>query len=141
MTILTQQGIEFFERELLEECRKHIRAYELLANDEESHTLELGRIRLYEERARIRKHFESSERTLAGYMSVGINHGLLGRLKLQDTSSALYWKEKEGIRFNIITELEDDLKWKNNKPPKVHLTDRPKFIRKPSILTFNDNEN
>lgn len=127
-TILDEQGVAFFRKELLEETDKQISQFELASEGVSQR--ELGRIRLYEERAKIRRHFEICDSEIGAFLNNAQNHGLLGKLKQDVTSAGLTWKEIEGMRHSLQGLLLPDLNWQNNQPPKSRLTEQGQIVKK-----------
>jgi hypothetical protein len=132
MNIITQASIEFFYRELLQETNDQIRIFEAQPT---SNYPEMGRIRLYEERAKIHKHFELCDKTIALFLTNHLHQALVGRVETKNHCHSLTWEEQESMRHSLETELHTDIIWeKDSKPPKVSLTSNGTVTKKFSSL-------
>lgn len=132
MNILDTAGLNFFRREMLEETNQQIRLFEAQRH---SNLQELGRIRLYEERAKITRHFDSCDKTIGVYLNNRLHQALLGRVETGVHSLSLTWEEQESLRHSLSSHTHSDLLWeKNNKPPKVLLTPEGNVVRKYETL-------
>lgn len=137
MTILDHKGISFFQKELLEETNRQLAFFETDPPAEVA-AREMGRLRLYEERAKIRRHFFICEENLGAYDTNHPQHGLLGKLEGNPGSACLIWLEFEGLRHSIKTSVENDLTWMENRPPEARLTSKGIFKKK---MRLNSDEN
>ena len=126
MNILYRDGVEFFKNELLKETHKQLEMFEEHP-PEEVMLREVGRIRLYDERAKIQRHFLICEDDRGGFESKHPQHGILGKLLASESSAGLTWLEFEGIRHSIQSFLSPELLWEGGKLPKAHLTESGKF--------------
>lgn len=120
MTILQKQALDFFQRDLLQEINQQIRIFE---SQPTSSNLELGRIRLYDERSKISTHFSLCSEEAAAYLTNHLSHAILGRVRGEKTSNSLSWQEKESVRHSLENQHHLDLLWDNpNLPPNALLT-------------------
>ena len=120
MNILDKPALEFFHKDMLEETNQNIRIFE---GQSHGKFHELGRIRLYEERSKITKHFESCDKNIGIFLSHHPTQTLLGRIETGQHSLSLSWKEMESIRHSIDAQTHPKILWINPSiPPKVRLT-------------------
>jgi hypothetical protein len=131
MNILDRAGILFFKEELIGENSKQIKMFE---GSKPRGIEELGRIRLYEEKIRIERHFKSTDPSIGVFLTAHPSHGLLGKTTNDPGSSALIWKEEEGIRHSIKWEAHPEMPWVEQEPPKARLTPEGK-VHKKAMLT------
>lgn len=137
MTILDKNGVKFFRTELTKDTDRQIAMFETNPPSELGHR-ELGRIRLYEEKTKITRHFFVCETDKGLYASNHPHHGLVGKLEGLPASSCLVWKEIEGIRHSINATISTELEWENSSPPKTRLTTEGKFQKKEDIYEKAD---
>jgi hypothetical protein len=138
MVLLDKNGVEFFRQELTKETDRQIAMFEQRAPSEITER-EMGRIRLYEEKVKINHHFMLTERDRGAFESNHPHHGLLGKISGLKASSALLWREVEGLRYGIRAEVETDLTWEDKTPPKARLTKEGKFRKKPDYENIKSN--
>jgi len=132
MNILDEEGIAFFKRELLAETERQLRLFESQTNPLQE---EFGRIKLYDDRTKITRHFTICTPDIGAFLSNHPSHGLLGKLHEDVTTASLVWKEQEGLRHSLMETLHPDLPWnKNGEPPKARLTESGKITKKLSSL-------
>ena len=117
MTIIDKNGIEFFERELIEDTNRQLMILEKAGRN---NTLGLARLRLYEEKAHIRNHFKEADPNLGAFLSNCPAHALFGPSEIG--SSVLAWEEKEGLRHSVFWRIDASLAWEEKKPPAIRLT-------------------
>ena len=129
MILLDKKGIDFFRAELTKETERQIKMFEGNAPTEIMER-EIGRVRLYEEKARIGKHFMVTEPSIGGFERNHPHHGLLGKVIGMGASAALIWLEIEGMRHSIKGSIEPTLVWEQEKLPKARLTNTGKFQKK-----------
>lgn len=129
MTLLDKVGVDFFRTELTKETDRQIAMFEG-SSPKELAAREIGRIRLYDEKIKISRHFLVSEPDKGGFESNHPHHGLIGKITGMTGSSCLIWIELEGLRHSIQSAIAVDLEWENNKPPNVHLTSKGKFAKR-----------
>jgi hypothetical protein len=128
MNILDTAGLNFFRREMLAETNQQIRLFEA---QRPSQLQELGRIRLYEERAKITRHFESCDKNIGVYLNNRLHQALLGRVENGTHCLSLTWEEQESLRHSLTAHTHTDILWeKNQNPPKVLLTAEGNVVRK-----------
>lgn len=132
MNILDTAGLNFFRREMLTETNQQIRLFE---SQPPCPLQELGRIRLYEERAKITRHFDSCDKTIGVYLTNHLHQALLGRVENGTHCLSLTWEEQESLRHSLASHTHKDILWeKNQKPPKVLLTAEGNVVRKEESL-------
>ena len=125
MNLLVRNALEFFRRDMLQETNQQIRLFEAQSH---SKLTELGRIRLYEERSKITKHFDSCDKNIGVFLTCHPVQALLGRISHGQQSHSLSWMELQSIRHSLEAHLHSDLLWDNpNEPPKVCLTNEGKI--------------
>jgi hypothetical protein len=127
--LLDNNSLEFFKEELIEETDRKLRLFEV-GNIKSN---ELGRIRLYEEKSRIKGYFKLIDESVGLLLVNSPSQGLLGKLKDSLESVGLTWKEIEGTRFDLFDSNLPEITWEewaeNNKPPKVRLTESGKIVK------------
>jgi hypothetical protein len=121
MNKLDKNGIRFFRRELLDETNRQLELFETSAPKEIA-SREFGRIKLYDDRHKIERHFVITSTEVGGYETNHPFHALLGPLEGSPGSSILVWKEIEGIRHELNAEIQTQTVWKETTPPEVRLT-------------------
>jgi hypothetical protein len=127
--VLDNSSVKFFEEELLRETDRKLKLFEVgnLRNNE------LGRIRLYEERSKIKSYFKIIDEEMGLLLINNPAQGLLGKLKQSLESVGLTWKEIEGTRFDLFDSCHPDIIWsdweENKTPPKVRLTESGKIVK------------
>jgi hypothetical protein len=120
MNLLDKSGLEFFRKDMMDETNQQIRLFETQSHGKYQ---ELGRIRLYEERSKITRHFESCDKNIGVFLSHHPTQALLGRIETGEHSLSLAWKELDSIRHSLEADNHPNLIWeKKTIPPKVRLT-------------------
>jgi hypothetical protein len=116
MIPIGSDGMKFFELELLNETNEQLRIFE-----RKKIPNELGRIKLYEERMRIKSYFRRCDNNKSYLLENEENHAILSKLKELNFPASLKWVEEGGIRYNLKDENHPDLAWEDS-PPNVLLT-------------------
>lgn len=129
MTLLDSAGIRFFKEELLKETNRQLMMFEENPPPDVA-IREVGRIRLYDDRSKIQKHFFVCEPDCGAYESNHPQHGVIGKLEGNSASATLVWRELEGLRHSLKAEVENDLIWIEKKVPDARLTREGKFRKK-----------
>lgn len=126
---LNYQSMKFFEDELIEDTDRKLRLFEVRNIDMN----ELGRIRLYEEKARIKGYFKLIDSSMGLLLINNPSQGILGKLQESLESVGLTWKEVEGTRFDLFDSCYPEITWEdweeNASPPKVRLTESGKIVK------------
>lgn len=130
--VLDKSEVAFFKQTLLDDTESQIRLLERTRNIEGK--LEFGRVRLYEERSSIERHFNRSSEDKGLLLRTDPSFGLILKVKTSIQSSVLTWKETEGYRHTVMGLVRDDLPWENGEPPKARLTEGGKITKKVEIL-------
>ncbi len=127
--VLDESSLDFFQEELLAETDNKLKLFEIgnLSSNE------LGRIRLYEEKSKIKSYFKLIDKSIGLLLINNPSQGLLGKLKESLESAGLTWKEIEGTRFDLFDSCYPEIIWseweENQKPPKVRLTESGKIVK------------
>lgn len=130
--LLDNEGVEFFRKSLVEDTESQIRLLESSRNIEGK--LEFGRVRLYEERSIIERHFNRSLNDRGLFLQTDPSYALVLMVKSGNHSSLLTWRELEGLRHSMAGLVRADLEWKNEQPPNARLTEGGKVTKKVEIL-------
>lgn len=129
MIRLDKNGVQFFKRDLLEETNRQLEMFEKTAPPEIAQR-EFGRLRLYDDRMKIERHFLITRQDLGAYEDSHPFHGLIGPLDGGSGSACLIWKELEGLRHSLSARVEENLVWKDQEPPEARLSVRGEFTPK-----------
>lgn len=139
MNVLNEEGMEFFENELLSETEKQLKFFERSTNNkgfgqENKKSEELGRVRLYEERVLIKGYFTLCEKEVGLLLTNQNCQAILGKIKNTIESASLGWKEQEGIRYDISETCHPEITWENyekdGSPPKARLTSKGEVVKR-----------
>jgi len=153
MKLLQKEEVEKIKKELLLDTEKKIKLFE--ATTHNFFNEDLGRIKLYDDRVRIKTHFEIVDNNEEIFLSQRPSYALVGKIieisnidknlyEVEDSEkkeqnpkypvASLTWKEQDNIKYSIIDEIHPEIKWGENKPPKLRLTEEGKIKKRPSEI-------